>query len=58
MIEEESIAILINGITYLTGSAQFAERVRKKIIRWKTQLWLLSIAVWATILYVMMYSKW
>jgi len=48
---EQIIAMLVNGIAYITGSTHLAERVRKKIIEWKTQLWFLSITIWSTILY-------
>ncbi len=53
--DEQILAFFINGITYITGSTQLAERVREIILRWKGQLWLVTLLFWTIILYLWLF---
>jgi hypothetical protein len=52
--EKQIVAVFTNGVANLTGSVRLAERVKSKIVEWKNQLSLLSVLVWATILYILL----
>ncbi|HZB14622.1 MAG TPA: hypothetical protein VE467_16400 [Chryseolinea sp.] len=49
--DEEVIAGLVSGITYVTGSPKFSGQIRKALLRWKTKLWLMSLIIWTSIIF-------
>lgn len=52
---EQVRAAFVSGIAYITGSARVANLVNAKIILLKKHIWLLSIALWTIILYVLLW---
>jgi len=56
MSDNEQIrATFVTGITNITGSTRVANLVNAKIIRLKSYIWLLGIALWSFILYVLLW---
>jgi hypothetical protein len=55
--DEEVIAGLVNGITYVTGSPKFSGQIGKALSRWKTKLWLMSLIIWTSIIFFLIWRR-
>lgn len=55
--DEEVIATVIRGITNLTGNHKFAGQIRENLKRWKTKLWVMSLVIWTSILFFLVWRN-
>jgi hypothetical protein len=55
--DEEVIAALVNGLTYLTGNPKFSGQIRIALLRWKKKLWVVSLVIWTSLIFFLIWRS-